>query len=72
MARAQGKHREFGINWSVTTLYLTPLPPEVYLHRPRFFHCDDKFLFNGVFTLSETENDFSSETDKMLKSSQSH
>ena len=27
---------------------------------------------NGVFTLSETENDLSSETDKMLKSSQSH
>ena len=22
MARAQGKHREFGINWSVATLYI--------------------------------------------------
>ena len=23
MARAQGKHREFGINWSVATLIMT-------------------------------------------------
>ena len=29
-------------------------------------------LCYGVFTLSETKNDLSSETDKMLKSSQSH
>ena len=27
---------------------------------------------NGVFTLSETENDFCSETNEMAKSSQSH
>ena len=35
-------------------------------------YCHKRVDSYGVFTLSETENDFSSETDKMLKSSQSH
>ena len=37
MARAQGKHRKFGINWSVATLYFVQLSLRWEVN-PRFNH----------------------------------